>query len=256
MSDDYAEGFYVGYQTEAPAALARTVRRRVIGVLVLAAVIAVILVLAQGRFAVAFFEFGQLREFEGFVSEHPYPTLLVERPSSAGAGIPFSRYLLSVPGKKGAQEALAGFDGKKVRFEGTLIYRDDQTMIEVAPDSISPATGDNAAVTGTPESLGRFELRGEVIDSKCYLGVMKPGNLKAHRSCAIRCISGGIPPVFVARDESDNAVYLLLVGTDNRALGKEILDIVADPVEVEGEVLRDGALLMLRADRQAFQRVY
>ena len=253
MSDDYREGFYVGYRSEAPPALARTVRRRVIGLLTVTAVVAIALVAAQGRFAVAFFEFGQLRVFEGFVSEHPYPTLLVERPSSAG--IPFSRYLLSVPGKKGAQEALAGLDGKKVRFEGTLVYRDDQTMIEIAPDSISPATGDNAAVAGNPESLGRLRLRGEVVDSKCYLGVMKPGNLKAHRSCAIRCISGGIPPVFVARDESDNAVYLLLVGTDNRALGSEILDIVADPLEVEGEVLRDGALLILKADRDAFRLV-
>ena len=28
----------------------------------------------------------------------------------------------------------------------------------------------------------------------CFLGVMKPGRSKPHRACAVRCISGGIPP--------------------------------------------------------------
>ncbi len=255
MSDEYREGFYVGYRKMAPPVLARTVRRRVLVLLGLSAVIAVILVLAQGRFALAFFEYGKIRDFEGFVSEHPYPTLLVKRPANTATGIPFSRYLLSVPGKHGAQAALAGLDGRKIRVEGTLIYRDDQTMIEIVPDSVTPLTGEQAAA-GTPEPLGRFRLRGEIVDSKCYLGVMKPGNLKAHRSCAIRCISGGIPPVFVARDEHDNAAYLLLVGPGNRAVNKEVLDIVADPVEVEGNVVRDGALLILQADPAAFRRVY
>ena len=44
--------------------------------------------------------------------------------------------------------------------------------------------------------LDTFTLIGEIVDSKRYLGVMNPGNGKVHRDCAVRCLSGGIPPIF------------------------------------------------------------
>lgn len=43
------------------------------------------------------------------------------------------------------------------------------------------------------EILGSISLLREIIDPKCYFGVMKPDYGKVHRSCAIRCIAGGIP---------------------------------------------------------------
>jgi hypothetical protein len=57
-------------------------------------------------------------------------------------------------------------------------------------------------------SLGTQTLIGEIVDSKCYLGVMNPGALIPHRACAIRCISGGIPPVLLVR-QSDRSAALL-----------------------------------------------
>ena len=50
-----------------------------------------------------------------------------------------------------------------------------------------------------PTSLGVATLRGEIVDSKCYLGAMKPGDQKTHKACATLCIRGGIPPVLVER---------------------------------------------------------
>jgi len=41
---------------------------------------------------------------------------------------------------------------------------------------------------------------------------------KVHRACAVRCLSGGVPPGLLVRDESGNAVTYLLVGEDGRAL--------------------------------------
>ncbi len=249
--------FYVGYSKQAPAGTARFVRGRVIALLLLSAVLAGALVAAQGRFASAWFEFGNHRTFDGYVSEFPYPTLLVERPLAENSAVPFSRYLLSVPGKFGAQEALAGLDGKRVRLSGTLIYRDDQTMVEVLPDSVETLAGLRADAPATETtSLGSYRLSGEIVDSKCYLGVMKPGNFKAHRACAIRCISGGIPAVFVARDHEGASMHLLLVGSDDRILNDEILDYVADPIELDGEILRDGGLLVLRTEPASFRRLY
>ena len=85
---------------------------------------------------------------------------------------------------------------------------------------------------------------------------MKPGNLKPHRSCAIRCISGGIPPVFVVRDEDENAIYLLMIGEDDRTLNREVLDYVADPIELSGEIVREGDVLLLRTEPTSFRRLY
>lgn len=254
--------FYVGYKAQAPQRLAQFLRQRIVALYVLAAIFAIVAVLAQAPFAIAFFEFGNQRDFDGFISEHPYPTLLVERPETDGTDqMPFSRYLLTVFGKQGAGTQVAGLDGKRVRLNGTLIYRDGQTMVELVEGSVQVIDDDPLAAGGSTmassrASIGWHKLVGEIIDSKCYLGVMKPGNLKPHRSCAIRCISGGVPPIFVARDEADNMLQLLMVGADDRTLNKEVLDFVADQIELEGEIVRDGGMLILKTEPASFRRRY
>ena len=144
-------------------------------------------------------------------------------------------------------------------MKGTLIYRGGQTMIEVAADSIKP-TGvpgiELPTIQGfSPVSLGQQTLIGEIVDSKCYLGVMNPGALLPHRACAIRCISGGIPPVLLVRQTNGPALYLLLVSRDGKPLNKQVLNLVAEPVEITGEVERQGELLILRADPATYRRV-
>ena len=47
-----------------------------------------------------------------------------------------------------------------------------------------------------------MDVKGEIVDPKCFFGVMKPGEGKPHKDCAIRCILGGIPPVLKVTDES------------------------------------------------------
>ncbi|MEM7394112.1 MAG: hypothetical protein AAF492_17370, partial [Verrucomicrobiota bacterium] len=202
------------------------------------------------------FEFGNARDFEGIIMAKPFPTLMLARPGEVTG--PFkervSRYLLVAPGKFGADSLIEDLDGYRVKLSGTLIYRDDQTMIEVIPESIKP-TGEGGAHPGSIDGFGTFTLRGEIVDSKCYLGVMKPGNLKPHRACAVRCISGGIPPVFLIRDTEGSAVYLLLTGPDGEAINEEILDYVADPLEVTGELEKHGEWYVLKADPETFQRL-
>jgi len=113
------------------------------------------------------------------------------------------------------------------------------------------------AVTSAPQtiSLGKQTLVGEIVDSKCFLGVMNPGQLTPHRACAIRCISGGVPPVLLVRQKDGPAAYLLLVSTDGKPVNKAVLNLVAEPVEITGEVQRQGELLILRADPSTYRRV-
>jgi len=252
VSDEQDRNFYVGYQRQAPASVARFLRPRIAALFALALLVSALLILGQGRFADAFFEFGKHRAFQGIVSEYPYPTLLVERPGEA-ADVPYSRYLLVVFGKRGAADAVRGLHGRHVRVAGQLIYRDDRTMIEIDPDSIEETSLESTLAA--PQRVGDYTLRGEIVDSKCYLGVMKPGAGKPHRACAIRCISGGIPPVFVVRDDRGNSGYFLLTGSDGRAINKDVLDMVAEPLEIRGTVLRSGSDLILRAEPDTFKRL-
>jgi len=104
-------------------------------------------------------------------------------------------------------------------------------------------------------SLGQQTLIGEIVDSKCYFGVMNPGQLATHRACAIRCISGGIPPVLLVRRSNGAAFYFLLVSRDGKPVNKAVLDLVAESVEITGEVERQGELLVLRANPSTYRRV-
>lgn len=254
MSDATPQGqlpvtppFYIGYRKQMPATLASFLRGRLVVLVAVAAAIATLLVTAQRPFADATFEYGVTRTFEGLLGESPYPTLLLANPAH---GLP-SRVYLVAPGKHGAQEIVAGHEGRRVRLQGSLIRRDRQAMIEVAPGSLVDLAAGPGAAT---EALGDFTLRGEIVDSKCYLGVMKPGNLKPHKACAIRCISGGITPVLCVRDAAGQAAYLMLAGADGRAVNREVLDFVAEPVEITGAVERRDNLLVLKADPATYRR--
>ena len=237
--------FYVGYLPKAPPALARFVRRVILLLCLLGVAIALTLVTGQMPFANSAFEYGKMRGFEGIIEARPYPTLLVARPGEVGSGGKHSRYLLVAPGKHGADDLVASFDGRQVRLQGQLIYRDSGTMIEIEPGSIAPLNGLPAPDAPTVD-IGAVTVTGEIVDSKCYLGVMNPGNGKVHRDCAARCISGGIPPIFVTLDGEEQ---FLLVGPDGTAIAPDALrEFVAEPITVTGEALRRGETRMLRVD--------
>ncbi len=132
-------------------------------------------------------------------------------------------------------------------------------MIEVADDSIKQLGGSEKSHSPpqaiSPVSLGQQTLIGEIVDSKCFLGVMNPGALTPHRACAIRCISGGIPPMLLVRQAHGNVSSFLLVSRDDKPVNKQVLNLVAEPVEITGEVERQGELLILRADPATYRRV-
>ena len=95
-----------------------------------------------------------------------------------------------------------------------------------------------------------MQMTGEIVDSKCYFGVMNPGNGKVHRDCAARCISGGIPPMFVAKDSSGVSKSLVLAGVVNR----QVMEYVAEPVKIGGRLVRSGRLLILETDVGSIRR--
>jgi hypothetical protein len=248
MTEQGNEEFYVGYLPQAPSRLAVFVRRTIVALLLIAALTALALVFGQHRFPAAHFEFGQEREFEGTVKLEPYPALIVSREGAQ------TRYTLVGTGKHGAVATLAGFADRQVKLRGTLIYRDNLSMIEVAPGSVVAVNPAPATQTVT-EDLGRQTLTGEIVDSKCWAGVMNPGSTKVHRDCAVRCISGGIPPMLIVHDDAAKSATLLLVSATGQPVNQEVLDYIAEPVEITGQVVKAGPQLFLRADPKTIRRV-
>jgi hypothetical protein len=237
--------FYVGYLPKAPTALARFVRKVILVLGLVAVTAALVLVVGQMPFADSAFEYGKVSSFEGVVVTRPFPTLLVARPGRVGQQDKYSRYLLVAPGKHGADDLVATVDGKRVRLQGQLIYREGGTMLEITPGSI--AVIDTAPTIQEPtRDLGTVTLTGEIVDSKCYLGVMNPGQGKVHRDCAARCLSGGIPPIFVTTDGQER---FLLVGPDGRAVGRDALrEFIAEPITIRGDLWQQGESHLLKID--------
>jgi len=253
MNDD----FYIGWEDKAAPGIKRFVRRIVS--LLLAGCLGGALALAarQRTIGVSVFEWGNVKSFSGILKLAPYPHVLVPRPGTAGAQNAFSTYYLVAPFKHGLDlQNFCPLDGKTVSLKGTLIYRGNQTMIEAVPDSIKVAGRQLPPPVGIETvSLGRQTFIGEIVDSKCCLGVMNPGQLIPHRDCAILCLSGGIPPILFVRQRIGPPIYLLLASADNQPVNQEVLDLVAEPVQITGEVERQGELLILRADPSTYRRV-
>jgi hypothetical protein len=242
--------FYIGYLPNAPAALARFVRKVILVLGLLAVILALTLLVTQMPFANSAFEYGKVRRFEGIIETHPYPTLWIARPGDAVQAEKYSRYLLVAPGKHGADDLVAAFDGKQVGLQGQLIYREGGVMVEVEPGSIKQLDTTHASPPITRD-LGSVTITGEIVDSKCFLGVMNPGNGKVHRDCASRCLSGGIPPIFVT---SNGADQFLLVGPDGGAIGRDDLrEFIAEPITIRAELLQRGESRLLLIDTRALR---
>jgi len=195
--------------------------------LIVAVAIACVLVFAQSPFAASAFEYGQFRDYTGALETWPYPMLVTDD----------RRYLLVAPGKHGI--ALSPGPGDCIHVKASLIHRDSTEMLEASGVS-------RQACAPNPQprmTLGPIVLTGEIVDSKCYLGVMNPGNGKVHRDCAARCISGGVPPAFIAKDSSGNTQTLLLTGIPK----SELLAHVAEPVHLSGELISIGSTLVFKA---------
>lgn len=149
--------------------------------------LAALLAARQAPFADARFEYGQWRTVRGTLIRRPFPMLLA----------PGEVWPLAGAGKWTADRYLGDAHGL-VELRGARIQRGGHQMLELEPGSLRPAAGNAASFL--PVSLGHRRMTGEVVDSKCWLGVMNPGEGPRHRSCAARCLHGGVPPALVTSD--------------------------------------------------------
>ena len=245
------EAFFVAY-LPVPEKLKSFLLKGTGAIAALFAIVAVVLASSQQPLGAGEFEYGRESKLSGLLRLEPLP-LLWTLSQTPGGGAAVRAVPLVGQGKRGVPDDVRVLAGRVVELKGAWIRRGRVELFEVAGAAIDGAAA--AAEAAPPVPLGRQRLVGEVVDSKCFLGVMKPGEGKAHRDCAVRCVSGGAPAALVARTAGGETIVLLLVSPAGAPLGRELLDRVAEPVEVEGEVVRLGGLALLVAEPGAVRRL-
>jgi hypothetical protein len=230
--------FYVGYQPRAPRELGRLMRRSVLALLALAGATGALLTFSQGRFDSGEFAYLDYQPRTGPVRLRPYPRL--------------GDYWLAGQGKHQADEEALRAVGPAASLRGALIAHPAGRMLEVEPGSVRPSAA--GAEPLRDEELGAIEVTGEIVDTKCFLGVMKPGRGKVHRACATRCLSGGIPAGLLVTGATGDSRVLFLAGEDERPLSREVAHMAGERITARGILVRSGASLILRTEPRRFLR--
>ena len=232
------DDFYIGYQPVMAATLARSARVAAVLLLAVATLLPVLLIAAQGRAASGVFEFGRTRTVEGRLTEFPYPALDVDVPTPAF-------YWLVGPGKHGAAGLVRGLDGRRVRVHGTLIERDGEKMLQVVPREIETVAAPDETKSSATVRIRTVTVTGELVDSKCHLGVMKPGEGPLHRDCAVRCLLGAVPPMISVRGTHER---FALVRSDLRPFFSDFPSLAGRPLVVRGTLVSQGARRFLAVE--------
>ena len=240
------ENFFVGWKDEVPRANYSFIKNILVALFIAIPLLTLVVVKFQKKFNDHKFELGNVKPFEGIYHEKPVPILEVSQQSVPEG---FSNFILLVGyGKFGAEgilreieQNIESLDGKKITIMGSMIYGDGKVLLELTEKEKSLIKIHEQPVINKPSYLPGVEINlvGEILDPKCYFGVMKPGEGKIHKSCAIRCISGGIPPVFRTSTGKNNEVfeYYLLLGEEGKKINKSILTYVAEPANITGLAL-------------------
>jgi hypothetical protein len=237
--------FYIGWMAAAPKALVQFIKKYLLFIFILAIVSGTLLAISQKKFGTGNFEFGTLTDVKGIYFDKPVPCLKVLNGKDIWGNPSYITIPLVGYGKHGAEGAIRDLEKEKnttlnqkeLTMRGTLLYNDGVTILQVDKNDNQDLIFSNkiipAELLPKVKDLGMTKLLGEIIDPKCYFGVMKPGEGKPHRDCAIRCILGGITPMLAIKNEKGEANYYLLASSDGESINTAVQDYVAEPVELE-----------------------
>lgn len=224
------DDFYIGYLPKSPPPLKKWLLRVIILLFVAGLSLSLILISNYNTSRNSTFEYGIYKEITGRIYKDPVPTIKIS-PDNTSKTIVLVNF-----GKAGVSEIIERFEESvggsvtdyEITIRGSLIYYDGITLLELSNEyqSIVDYTRSVAPSIRQEQSLGELQFAGELVDSKCFFGVMKPGFGKLHRSCAVRCISGGVPVALSTPDHQ----YFFIKGADFLSY----YNLIGKPVRVSG----------------------
>jgi hypothetical protein len=259
--------FYIGWMPKAPDSFRSFVKKYLLILLPIVAALATVIALSQKKFDTGNFEFGKLTEIKGIYFKNPVPNLKVINGKDIWGNYSYITVPLIGYGKHGVDGVIAALekeqkkslDKRQITLRGTLLYNDGKLLMQIDGND-KPLVNVNDAVISNDllsnsEDLGIQTIKGEIVDPKCYFGVMKPGEGKPHRDCAIRCILGGIPPVMKVRNATGETNYYLMVGPNGEKLNEAVQDFVAEPTELQARVVKYDDWIVMYVNKDKMRRI-
>ena len=238
--------FYIGWMPKSAGEYRGFTRLVIFALVVVCVFVAALLVSNQRGFSSGVYERTNITELEGLLIAKPFPAIKTFFGKDI-YGNPVTKTILLVnKGKFGADSLVARMIKSSgndvwVKVKGRLIYNHGAALMELANEDSAIHTMETLSkATKIPEvkimELGNTTLHGQIVDPKCYLGVMKPGEGKPHSDCAIRCIAGGIPPLLKIRNDQGEETFFILRGENGETINKQVLPYVGIPVAITGTV--------------------
>lgn len=197
---------------------------------------------------------GEARQWRGTLTVDPYPMLRLAQADGTSRSA-----LLCCPDKCGVRAEVEKFAGQSVTVLGSPIRRQGLLMIAAGShyDWIAADPGAAPLPAASAETpLGPVTIEGELMDSKCWLGAMKPGSGLTHKGCAVLCVRGGMPLMLVTPTGLGRSRALLATDMAGRPFGEEVLPYLADPIRASGQASVSGdGWAQIRIDTGSLRRV-
>jgi hypothetical protein len=233
--------FYIGWQDTATKGY-NGIRRTFFFIsMVIMIISAVGYLFVENKFIDSYFDYGTLTELEGTVVEYPVFGLrtVIEGKKITVPLVGFGKHdALPVLAKLKLKTSNQPLNNFNVQLQGTIIKYKDKIWMELTEgeESILNINSKNTVEEQSILVQGPKTIFGEIVDPKCFFGVMNPAAKKIHRSCAIRCISGGIPPLLGVRENGVFTDYYFVTDEMGQPINQEILQFIGIPLSVSGEV--------------------
>ncbi len=234
------DDFYIGWQDKELPSYRKAFLRFFVATLVILLLFVGFFTKWERGFIDSYFEYGQLTELKGVLVTEPVAGLVTEV-DGVRKTVPLVGF-----GKFGALPVLENFQSRiegdissySVVVRGTQFSYQDKLWMELTEGDASIVSFERTSpIVRETATIGMMDFAGEIVDPKCFFGVMNPSTKAVHRSCAIRCISGGVPPVLGIRRDGEFVDYYFLTDTDLRPLNQEVLPYVGLPVALSGSVV-------------------
>jgi hypothetical protein len=248
------EEFYVGWAARAGAATGRRLRAIALGIAIVA--------IGFGALSGAGIDdpterlLGASRAVRApahAVADAPALGLALDGPAAMlfvpeAPGRPAHTLMVAGDGKSGPGPEWAALRGQWVAPRGVVVRRGSIDML-ILSEPIRRADTPAGVAAAPPRAvdIGVWRIVGEICDGKCVAGAMRPGSGIAHRACAILCLDGDIPAVFVPTGTVAGHAHLVLADETGGPPLPAFRPWVGRRVELEGRVERVGDIAIFRA---------
>ncbi|OGU74698.1 MAG: hypothetical protein A3H45_13330 [Ignavibacteria bacterium RIFCSPLOWO2_02_FULL_55_14] len=94
------------------------------------------------------------------------------------------------------------------------------------------------SIAAQEKAMKEASIKGEIIDSKCYLTGMMGGRGEEHKDCAIACIKGGLPVAIL--EEKTGNVYVVVPAKGQKGANVALVEYAAETVTLKGMFIEKG----------------